>query len=138
MDQRTIQLLIRMLSSPATVLTESQMLAAIELSGIVGNPVALKAMEFAAGQSSATAPATLLGFAITLQNLIKLNPDHKPVDYADLEAYIKQITSTGADAPMTFGMFQTLMAALPAAPLVPVKPSTVKKRGDDKKARDSE
>jgi hypothetical protein len=122
MDQRTIQLLLKVLSSPATVLTESQMLAALELSGIVGNPMALKAMEFAAGQASATTPATLLGFATTLQNLIKLNPDHKPADYANLEAYIKQITTTGTDAPLTFGMFQNLMTSLPAAPLVPVRP----------------
>jgi hypothetical protein len=98
------------------------MLAAIELSGMVGNPIALKAMEFAAGQASATAQATLLGFATTLQNLIKLNPDHKPADYANLEAYIKQITTTSTDAPMTFGMFQTLMTSLPAKPFVPVKP----------------
>jgi len=123
MDQSTIKLLFRVFSSPATILTESQMLAAIELSGIVGNPIALKAMEFAAGQPSATAQATLLGFAKTLQSLIMLNRDHKPADYASLEAYIKQITTTGTDAPMTFGMFQALMASLPAAPLVPVKPA---------------
>jgi hypothetical protein len=122
MDQRTIQLLLKVLSSPTTVLTESQMLAALELSGIVGNPIAIKAMEFAAGQASATTPATLLGFATTLQNLIKLNPDHKPADYANLEAYIKQITTTGTDAALTFGMFQNLMTSLPAAPLVPVRP----------------
>jgi hypothetical protein len=100
------------------------MLAAIELSGKVGNQnsIALKAMEFAAGQTSATAQATLAGFARTLQGLIKLQPDHNPADYANLEAYIRQITTAGTDAPLTFGMFQTLMASLPAAPLVPVTP----------------
>jgi hypothetical protein len=123
MDQRTIKLLLRVLSSPAMVLTESQMLGVLELSNIVGNPVALKAMQFAAGQASATTPATLLGFATTLQNLIKLNSDHKPADYANLEAYIKQITLTGTDAPLTYGMFLTLVDALPSKPLVPVKPA---------------
>src|ERR1035438_10108850 len=115
MDQHTIQLLLRVLSTPATVLTESQMLAAIELSGKVGNQnsIALKAMEFAAGQTSATAQATLAGFARTLQGLIKLQPDHNPADYANLEAYIRQITTAGTDAPLTFGMFQTLMGSLP-------------------------
>jgi len=123
MDHHTIKLLLRLVSPPTTVLSESQMLSIIELSGIVGNPVALKAMHFAAGQASASSQATLVGFANTMQNLIKLNPDHKPADYAALETYIKQITAAGADTPLTFGMFLSLIDSMPSKPLVPVKPA---------------
>src|SRR5580698_7525604 len=117
MDQAKINLLLRVLASPSVVLTESQMLGVLELSGIVGNPLALKAMHFASAQASATTPATLVGFASTLQGLIKLNPDHKPADYANLEAYIKQIVASGTDVPLTYGIFLRLLDSLPSAPL---------------------
>ena len=121
-DHRTLKLLLKVLASPAAVLTEGQMLGVLELSGIVGNPTALKALQFAEAQASASAPTTLVGFASTLQNLIKVNPDHNPADYANLEAYVKQITSTGTDVPLTFGMFLSLLDAIPNKPFVPVKP----------------
>jgi len=123
-EHQTIKLLLKVLATPTSVLTESQMLGVLELSGIVRNPVALKALQFASAQASASTPTTLVGFATTLQNLIKLNPDHKPEDYAQLEAFIKQITAAGVDQPLTFGMFLTLLDQLPPRPLVPVKPPT--------------
>ena len=130
-DRRMIRLLFQVLAPSATVMTESQMLGALELSGIVGNPVAVKAMEFAAAQTSASAQATIIGLANTLQNLIKLNQDHKPADYAGLEAWIQQVTSSNADGPLTFGGFLKLLDSLPPKPLVPVKPGSAEgpKRG---------
>jgi hypothetical protein len=123
MNENTVMLLLNVLTSPTTVLTESQMLGVLELSGIVKNPSALKAIQFAASQPSASAQAMLSGFVSTLSSLVKLNPDSNPADYAKLEAYLKQITTSGTDAPLTYGILLPLIASIPPAALVPTKPA---------------
>jgi len=98
------------------------MLRALELLGVVKNAEAIKALDFAAAQSSAVLPATLSSFALTLKNLIKLNPDHKRSDYAKLEGYIHHITSSGTDLPLTYTALLELVDALPKDPLTPHPP----------------
>jgi hypothetical protein len=122
MNQNTLMQLLNVLSSPTAGLSESQMMGVLELSGIVKNPNALKAMQFAAGLPSAAAPATLLGFLGTVQGLVKLIPDSKPADYAKLEAYIAQVSLAGADVALTYGILLPLLSSLSPAPLVPTKP----------------
>jgi hypothetical protein len=122
MNQSTVMLLLNVLSSPTTVLTESQMLGVLELSGVVKNPDALNAIQFAAGQASASAPATLSGLVSTFSNLVKLNPESSKTATAKLDAFIKQIATTGTDAPLTFGILLPIIASIPAA-LAPTKPT---------------
>ena len=123
MNQNTVMLLIKVLASPTTAMTEGQMLGVLELSNIVKNPVALKAIQFAAGQPSSGTQATLSAFVAVFRSLVKISPDSNPADYANLETYLKQIVGTGTDVPLTYGLLLSLLAPLSSASLVPTKPT---------------
>jgi hypothetical protein len=112
MDKNTI-LLLSVVTAPATVLTQSQLLGVLELSGVVRNPDALRAMKFAASQPSASAPATLLGFVGTLHNLAKLHPEYTSADAEKLRTFVSKYTSTTADAPLTYGTLLPILNSLP-------------------------
>lgn len=121
MNKNTL-LLLNVLTSPTTVLTEGQMFGALELSGLVKNPDALRAMRFAGSLPSATTPTTLLGFVGVLQSLAQLHPDYTPDASAKLEAYVNQVLSTGTNVPLTFGILLPLLGSLSSASPVRTKP----------------
>jgi hypothetical protein len=112
MTQSTAMLLLNVLSSPSATLTEGQMLGALELSGIIHNPEALKAIQFAAELPSSSTPATVLGFAGTLKSIVKMHPEVKHEDYVKLEEYIAKNSAAGSDVPLTFGILLPFLSSL--------------------------
>jgi hypothetical protein len=139
MDEKTLTMMT-VLAPPSTVMTAAQMLGTIQLSGLVRNPAAITALQFAASQACANTPTTVLGFVQAVQSLIKLHPDYTPADSAQLEAYAKQVSATGTDSPLTFSMLLGLLAKLPDASPArkksgdAAKPETPAKRKPRKKA----
>jgi hypothetical protein len=113
MNKNTL-LLLNVVTTPTTVVTESQMLGVLELSGIVRNPDAVRALTFAASLSSSSSPATLLGFLAAIKNLAKLHPDYTPADAKALDAYAKQVATETTDVPLTFGLLLAVLNSLPA------------------------
>lgn len=123
MNQDTINRLLQVLAQPAAVMTEAQMLQCLVVAGIVKSERGRAAIQFAAElPSSASSQATLFGLVSAFKNLIQLNPDHTSADYAPLENYLKQITSSGTDVPLTYSLMLQIVSSLPAAPLRPTKP----------------
>jgi hypothetical protein len=121
-NQNTINQLLQVLAPPATVMSEAQMLQCLVVSGVVKSERGRAAIQFAAGLTSSTSTqATLFGLVSAFKNLVQINPDHTPADYAPLEDYLKQITSSGTDVPLTYGLMLQIVGSLPAAPLVPTK-----------------
>lgn len=111
MDKNTL-LMLSIVTSPSTVLTESQLFGVLELSGLVRNPEALRAMKFAASQPSASAPATLLGFVGTVHGLAKLHPEYTPADADKLRTFTAKFASTTTDIPLTYGILLPILGSL--------------------------
>lgn len=122
MEKKTLLLLLGVLASPSAVLTENQIYALLELSGLVTNANALTAVHFAAGLGSASTPASLLGFVGILKGLAQINPQYAPADSAKLDAYVAQVATSGTDVPLTFGILLPLLGALLNGPARQSKP----------------
>jgi len=112
MNESTVMLLLNVLSAPTQVLTEGQMLGVLELSGVVRNPEALKALQFAASLPSSVVPATVLGFVGTLKSILKMHPDTTPADYHKLEHYIHENASSATGVPLTFGVMLPFLSTM--------------------------